>query len=152
MLQTKIIIYVSAQCLWISILGEDIKLRVPFRSFTRSFHCVDLLAWYLKYFSCCITAARTLATKLAKVVTIYKKLQPIKSQASEHLIMWGHVINWKYFITKPGKVVTYHEELPSIKSQETLIKQSGDLDLSYTTCRFRTQTPKLSPTSCCCSN
>ena len=50
--------------------------------------------------------------------------------------------------TKPGKVVAYNKELPSVKSHDPLITWSSDFDFSYTICRFRTQTPKLSPTSC----
>ena len=50
--------------------------------------------------------------------------------------------------TKPGRVVTQNEELSSIKSHDPLITWSSDFDVSYTICRFRTQTPKLSSTSC----
>ena len=55
--------------------------------------------------------------------------------------------------TKPGKVVIHNEELPSIKSHDFLIKwfsnsRSSGLDFSCTICRFRTQMPKLSPTTC----
>ena len=44
----------------------------------------------------------------------------------------------------PGSVVTYKEKLPSIKVHDT---GSSDFDLSYSTCRFRMQTPESSPTS-----
>ena len=43
--------------------------------------------------------------------------------------------------------VTY-EGLPSIKLHDSLITLSSDLDFSYMSCRFETQTPKSSPTSC----
>ena len=40
----------------------------------------DPLQGHIKYFGCCITTTtRPMATKLGKVVTYYKKLQPIKS-------------------------------------------------------------------------
>ena len=51
--------------------------------------------------------------------------------------------------TKPGKVVTYNGELPSIKSHDPLIMWSSDFDFSYTIYRFKMQTSKLSPNSCC---
>ena len=51
--------------------------------------------------------------------------------------------------TRPGKVVTYIEELASRKSYDPLTTWSSDFDLSDTICRYRTQTPKSSPTSCC---
>ena len=48
---------------------------------------------------------------------------------------------------KPDKVLTHNEELPSIKSHERLLTLSYDFDF-YTICRFKTQTPKMPPTSC----
>ena len=51
--------------------------------------------------------------------------------------------------TKPGKVATYNEELPSRKSYDPLNTWSSDFDFSDTICRYRTQTPKSSLTSCC---
>ena len=50
--------------------------------------------------------------------------------------------------TKSGRVVAYNEELPFIKSHYLLIKWSSDFDFSHSICRFRTKTPKSSPTSC----
>ena len=50
--------------------------------------------------------------------------------------------------TKPDKVVTYNKKLPSMKSHDPLIAWSSDFNFSYTICRFRSQTPKSSPTSC----
>ena len=50
--------------------------------------------------------------------------------------------------TKPGRVVTYNEELPPIKSHDLLIMWSSGFDFSCAICRFRTQTPKSSLSSC----
>ena len=50
--------------------------------------------------------------------------------------------------TKSGRVVTYNDELPSINSHDPLITWSSDFDFSCTICRFSTQTPMSSPTSC----
>ena len=51
--------------------------------------------------------------------------------------------------TKPSRVVTYNEQVHSVKSYDFLITWSSDFDFSYTICRFKTQRPKSSPTSCC---
>ena len=72
-------------------------------------------------------------------------------------VMWGKVTNWKHwnsFITIPivtrfVRVVTFYKKLPPLKSIDPLITWSCDFDLTYTICRFRTQTPNSSPTSCC---
>ena len=46
---------------------------------------------------------------------------------------------------KPGRVVTYNKELPSIKSYDSLITWSSAFGFSYLICRYKMQTPKLSP-------
>ena len=77
--QRKIIIHPLMQCLWLSILtvwGSTIRSSLKV---TRSFDHV-VLQGHINYFSCCITnTTRPMATKLGKVVTYGKKLQPIKS-------------------------------------------------------------------------
>ena len=66
--------------------GWECAIRSPFYKVTRSFdHMV--LEGHIKYFRCCIvTTTRPMATKCGKVVTYYKKLQPIKSH--NPLNMW----------------------------------------------------------------
>ena len=80
MWQTKILIYPSTQCLWLSILAEwDIRWQLPFHKVTRFFDHV-VLKGHVSYFSCCITTTtRTMATEIGKVVIYYKKLQSTKS-------------------------------------------------------------------------
>ena len=51
--------------------------------------------------------------------------------------------------TRPCRVVIDNEELLSIRSHDPLITSSSGFDFSYITCRFRTQTAKLPPTSFC---
>ena len=42
----------------------------------------EVMQGHVNYFSCCITTTtRPMATKLGKVVTYYKKLDPIKSHS-----------------------------------------------------------------------
>ena len=53
------------------------RVGVPFHKATRSFDRV-VLQGHVKYVSCCITT--TTRSKLGKVVTYNKKLQPIKSR------------------------------------------------------------------------
>ena len=79
--QTKIIIYPLTQCLWLSILaGWGYTMSGCFHKVTRFFDRV-VLQGQVKYFSCCITTTTgSIATKLGKVVTYYKKLQPVKSR------------------------------------------------------------------------
>ena len=56
------------------------KKGVPFHEVTRYFDHV-VLQKHVNYFSCCITATIwPMTTKLGKMVTHYKKIQPIKSQ------------------------------------------------------------------------
>ena len=50
--------------------------------------------------------------------------------------------------TKHGKGVTCNVVFPSVTLHDPLIKGSGDLDFFYMICKFKTQTPKLSPTFC----
>ena len=57
---------------------------------TRSFDHVALQG-HVNYFSCCITTTtRPMDTEFVKVVTYYKKIQPIKSR--NPLNTWSHVV------------------------------------------------------------
>ena len=80
--KTKKVTYPLTQYLWLSILtGGDVQWGVSFHKNARSFNHV-VLQGHVNYFSCCITTTtRPMATKLGKVVTYYKKLNPIKSHS-----------------------------------------------------------------------
>ena len=72
--------------------GGDIQWGVPFHKVTRSFDNV-VLQGHMKYFDfCIITTARPMVTKLDKVVTYFKKLQPIKSH--NQLNTWSRDVTW----------------------------------------------------------
>ena len=82
--QTKIITYplIKCICIWLSVLAE---WGYTVRSF--------LPQAIVNYFSCCITTTtRPMATKRGKVVTYYKKLQPVKSH--NLLNTWSHEVTW----------------------------------------------------------
>ena len=82
------------------------------------------LQGHANYFSCCVTTTtKPMATRHGKVVTYYKKLKSIKLHT-----LWtrGYVRSCDF----------------------TFITWSSDFDFSYTISRFKTQTPKSSPTSC----
>ena len=71
-----------------------VEWGVPFNKVTKSFDHV-VLQGHIKCFSCCITTTTTttprpMVTKLGKVVTYYKKLQPIKSH--KPLNAWSHMV------------------------------------------------------------
>ena len=71
-----------------------------------------------------------MAAKLGKVVTCYKKFQPIKS----HNPLMVNPLRSRdklktfylhYHNIKPGSVVTYNKELPSINSHDSFITWSS---------------------------
>ena len=91
--QTKIIIYP-----WQNVYvyqfhqGGDIQRGVPFYKVTLLFNHM-VLQYGIKYFSCCIaTSTKPMATKGSKVVTYYKKFQPIKSH--NPLNTWSREVKW----------------------------------------------------------
>ena len=88
-------IFINKRC-W------NIQWAVLFHEVTRFFDPV-VLQIHVKYFSCCITTtARPMAIKLDKVVTYYKKLQPITSHNplnravtfNEELLSYSHLTLW----------------------------------------------------------
>ena len=86
--QTNIIINPLTQCLWLSVLAG--WRYEPFHEDTRSFYHM-VLQGDIKYFSCCITiTTMPMATKFGKVVTYYKKIEPIKSY--NPLNMWSREV------------------------------------------------------------
>ena len=87
--QNKIIIYTLTKCLWLSVLT---RWGYTMKSFLQQSY--PILSSRGLGFSCSITTTtRPMATKLGKVVTYYKKLQPNKSQ--NLLNTWSREVTWQ---------------------------------------------------------
>ena len=70
--------------------GGEIQSGIPLCKVTKSFHHM-VLQGLIKYFnSFIITTTRIMATKLGKIVTYYKELQPIKPH--NPLNTWSHEV------------------------------------------------------------
>ena len=91
--QTKIITYPLTQWLWLSVLLQwEHAMRSSFPQSHQILWSLVLQS-HVKYISCCITTTtRSILTELGKVVTNYKKLQPLKSHNS--LNMWSREVTW----------------------------------------------------------